>query len=413
MRATREVGNSMSNRLTLTATQYAPEPRTLRHEIQTVVNQETLKALRREWEELTATARDYSSCLSYAYCELAASILFQTRGRVEVIKLYDNRGLCALWPLAIHRKGLLRIAKALSCGADEEYGGPLVRGDAGDEVFNQLARATSEIKADVLQIRFVVINSPLHQVLIARSQSWLLPLVPKGLRDNVPGYSIAMREYATWKDFTAARPKLFTNSRRYQKRLNTHGTAEIGWCKTKEDAEAVITWLFGNKRRWAESRDLHTQYLKEDHIRDFFIKLAQRTDLTTTPLVTYTKLNGAPIAAMVNLIGPRTFEGYFTTYDEAFADCSPGNLMHEFCMKWAHENGRDFDFRPIHSAYKARWANRETQYSTLTIFLTLRGRLAELNLISGYMARLMGRLRASIKSRKASKPPVGTQTQTE
>jgi CelD/BcsL family acetyltransferase involved in cellulose biosynthesis len=404
----------MSNRLALTATQGVPESHTLRHEIQTFTDQEAFIEFRHEWEALTATAHAYSSCLTYDYCNLAATSLFQAGGKVQVIKLYDSKGLCALWPLAIHREGPIRIAKALTCGAHEEYGGPLIRANVNpQELFTHLARATKQLKADVLKVRFVEVTSPLHNALSSQPQSWLLPLVPKGLRDNVPGYSIAMREYATWKDFTAARPKLFTNSRRYQKRLNTHGTAEISWCKTKEDAEAVITWLFANKRRWAESRDLHTQYLKEDHIRDFFIKLAQRTDLTTTPLVTYTKLNGAPIAAMVNLIGPKTFEGYFTTYDEAYADCSPGNLMHEFCMKWAHENGRDFDFRPIHSAYKARWANRETQYSTLTIFLTLRGRLAELNLISGYMARVMGRLRASIKSRKASKPPVGTQTNTE
>jgi CelD/BcsL family acetyltransferase involved in cellulose biosynthesis len=404
----------MSDRLTLAAAQHVPKPHTLGHEIQTITDQQAFSELHREWEALAASANAYSSCLTYNYCDLAATTLFQTGGRVEVIKLYDSKGLCALWPLAIHRKGLIRTAKSLTCGADEEYGGPLIRANTNtEEVFTHLARATKQLKADVLKVRFVEVTSPLHEALNAQPQSWLLPIVPKGLRDNVPGYSISLRECATWKDFTATRPKLLTNSRRYQKRLNAHGTAEISWCKTKEDAEAVITWLFANKRRWAESRELHTQYLKEDHIRDFFIKLAQRTDLTTTPLVTYTKLNGTPIAAMVNLIGPKTFEGYFTTYDEAFADCSPGNLMHEFCMKWAHENGRDFDFRPIHSAYKARWANRETQYSTLTIFLTLRGRLAELNLISGYMARVLGRLRASIKSRRASKPPVGTQTQTE
>ncbi|MGF6995547.1 hypothetical protein P3T25_003915 [Paraburkholderia sp. GAS32] len=48
------------------------------------------------------------------------------------------------------------------------------------------------------------------------------------------------------------------------------------------------------------------------------------------------------------------------TSDEAFLVYSPGILMQEFCMKWSHANGRDFDLRPFYAPYIARWANRET-----------------------------------------------------
>lgn len=394
--ATRDGGNDMSVRLH-PITGSVPELGRLQHDVKTVADLDAFRAMRREWDGLVAVAQDYSYCLTYSYCELAASRVLSAGGIVEVIRVYDERGLCALWPVAIHRKGLLRVAKALSCGADEEYGGPLVRVEANAELWTLLAQATAEFHADVLQVRFAMSDGMLYRTLKSRPQSWLLPFVPKGLRDDVPGYSISLREYSRWDEFVATRSKsLFSDSRRNLKRLNTKGQTEFGWCKTAEDAEAVLTWLFENKRRWAVSRQFHTKYLMGNEVRDFFIELARQTDLFTTPLVTFLKLDGVPVAASVNLVGASHFEGFITTYDEAFAACTPGSLMHEFCMKWAHANGRDFDFRPIYTPYKARWANRETRHSTLSIFLTMRGRLAEFVLLDGYWARVKGRLRESL-----------------
>lgn len=378
-----------------------PELGRLQHDVKTVADLDAFRDMRHEWDGLIAVARNYSYCITYSYCELAASGVFSAGGIVEVIRVYDERGLCALWPVAIQRKGLFRVAKALSCGADEEYGGPLVRDETSAELFTLLARATAEFHADILQVRFVMSNGMLHQALESRPQSWFLPIVPKGLRDDVPGYSISFREYSAWDDFAATRSKsLFSDSRRNLKRLNAKGQTEFGWCKTAEDAEAVLTWLFDNKRHWAVSRQFHTKYLMGNEVRDFFIELARRADLLTTPLVTFLKLDGVPVAASVNLVGASHFEGFITTYDETLAACTPGSLMHEFCMKWAHANGRDFDFRPIYTPYKARWASRETRHSTQTIFLTLRGRLAELALLAGYWVRVKGRLRESLAARK-------------
>jgi CelD/BcsL family acetyltransferase involved in cellulose biosynthesis len=380
------------------------EVRRLQHDVKSITDLDAFRALRREWDQLIAAAHTYSFCITYSYCELAASRVWAAGGIVNVIRVYDERGLCALWPVAIQRKGLFRVAKALSCGADEEYGGPLVRDETNLEVMALLMRATAEIRADVLRIRFVVRESALYQALNSRPQSWFLPIVPKGLRDDVPGYLINLRQYPRWDDFAATRSKsLFSDSRRNLKRLNAKGQTEFGWCKTAEDAEAILTWLFATKRRWAESRQFDTKYLMGDEVRDFFIELARKTDLLTTPLVTFLRVDGVPVAGSINLVGQAYFEGFITTYDDAFSACTPGNLMHEYCMKWAYENGRDFDLRPVFTPYKARWANRETSHSTISIFLTIRGRLAEFALLAGYWARVKGRLRESLARRRAGK----------
>jgi CelD/BcsL family acetyltransferase involved in cellulose biosynthesis len=380
------------------------EVRRLQHDVKSITDLDAFRTLRREWDQLIAAAHTYSFCITYSYCELAASRLLAAGGIVNVIRVYDERGLCALWPVAIQRKGLFRVARALSCGADEEYGGPLVRDETNLEVMALLMRATAEIRADVLRIRFVVRESALYQALNSRPQSWFLPIVPKGLRDDVPGYLINLRQYPRWDDFAATRSKsLFSDSRRNLKRLNAKGQTEFGWCKTAEDAETILTWLFATKRRWAESRQFDTKYLMGDEVRDFFIDLARRTDLLTTPLVTFLRVDGVPVAGSINLVGQAYFEGFITTYDDAFSACTPGNLMHEYCMKWAYENGRDFDLRPVFTPYKARWANRETSHSTISIFLTIRGRLAEFALLAGYWARVKGRLRESLARRRAGK----------
>lgn len=393
----------MSVRLPATA-ESVSQARRLRLDVKTIISLDALRTLRCEWDGLIATARDFSFCLTYPYCEVAASILFTAGGTVEVIRVYDELGLCALWPVGIRRQGLIRVARALSCGAHEEYGGPLVRDETDNEVFTELVHATAKLHADVLQVRFVKLASLLFQALKTRPHSWLLPIVPNGLRDDVPGYAINLRDYSCWDEFVATRPKaLFSDLRRHLKRLGTKGLAELGWCKTPGDAAVVLTWLFDNKRRWAMSRQFHTQYLMTDQVRDFFIELAHRIDLSTTPLVTFLKLDGVPVSASVNLVAPHGLEVFITTYDESLGSFSPGSLMHEFCMRWAQAHGRDFDFRPVFSTYKARWATRETRHSTQTIFLTLRGRLGEFSLLAGYRTRLMGRFRASLTRKKKAR----------
>jgi CelD/BcsL family acetyltransferase involved in cellulose biosynthesis len=386
----------------------APEALRFQYDVKSFASLHAFSTLRHEWDGLVATARAYSFALTYLYCELAASNVLAAGGSVDVIRVYDARGLCALWPVAIQRRGWLRVAKTLSCGTDEEYGGPLVRDESDRDVMMQVVRATAELHADVLQVRFVRTDSPLYEALGTRPRSWLLSMVPKGLRDDVPGYTIDLRQYPRWEDFAATRSKsLFVDLRRHLKRLNAKGQTEIGWCKTADDAQAVLNWMFANKRHWAMTRQFHTKYLMSDAVRDFFIELAHRVDLSTMPLVTFIKLDGVPIAASLNLVGPRYFEGIITTFDEAFSDCTPGNVMHEFCMKWAHEQGRDFDLRPVFSTYKARWANRTAAHSTQTIFLSMRGRLAEYDLLAGYGMRIKGRLQGNLVSlrRAAAKHP--------
>jgi CelD/BcsL family acetyltransferase involved in cellulose biosynthesis len=363
-----------------------------RYAIQLIEALEAFRALRPEWEELEATSEDYSLCLTYGYCELAATQVLAKGGLVTVAMVYDDSHLLALWPLAIERKGLLRVANVLTCGNHEEYGGPLVKGRATRPLVAACVRAVMQVPADVLEIPFLQDGSLLQEALESAPQSWVLRVLPKRL-SVFPGYSVGLRRFAEWDDFSGTRSQsLRRNLRRYRKGLGLIGHTEFGWCTTPDDAVAVLNWLFANKRRWAVTRGLNTEYLMDDEVRDFFITLARQTDLSTVPLVAFVKVDGVPICASINLVGSRTLEYWIFTYDEAYNRYSVGNLLTEFVAKWAHANGCDFDMRIMYNEYKTYWVNRETRHRTRVVVLGFRGRLREISLLIFQISRVRRRL---------------------
>jgi len=122
--------------------------------------------------------------------------------------------------------------------------------------------------------------------------------------------------------------------------------------------------------------------------------LARQIDLSATPLVAFVKVDGIPVAASVNLVGPKSVEGFITTYDEAFSTYSVGSLLVDFLVRWSFASGRDFDFRVLHAEYKARWANNITSYKMRTIiFLSVRGRIEEFYLLAAIFSGVVRRVR--------------------
>jgi len=144
-----------------------------RHEIRAIEDFEAFKAMRREWDKLAATAEECPFCTTYQYCELAAALVLAKGGLVAVAMVYDDRDLLAMWPLAIHRKGPLRIAKALTCGNGEEYGGPLIKGVASRAVAAEAVGAVMQVPADILEVFLVQDGSILQESLESRrGEGW-------------------------------------------------------------------------------------------------------------------------------------------------------------------------------------------------------------------------------------------------
>ena len=87
----------------------------------------------------------------------------------------------------------------------------------------------------------------------------------------MPRYTIHFAGLASWRDFVATRAHSVRrqHNNRLRKFLREQQDIEFGWCRRADEAEAVLTWLFANKRDWAEARGLRTGYLMRPEMRDF------------------------------------------------------------------------------------------------------------------------------------------------
>lgn len=368
-----------------------------RIEMQRYDSRESFRALESQWLTLTDAPNSYSPFPCFEYGEVACATALANGAVIEMACVFEAHELVALWPVSIAMEGILRVARPLGCGCGEEYGGPIVKDSRRAELYKAAVESLKQIHADILYVPMLEHGSTLADALDAAPQAWAPRWLPARSR-TMPGYAIGLRTYALWNDFLATRPSAFRSALRYNPRkLAREGTVSCAWCRSAEETQNALHWLFANKRAWAAKRTIDTPYLMQNEVRDFFIALAAQVDLTLAPLVACVKVNGKIVAASINLVGARQVEYFITTYDEAFGTYSVGNVLIEFVARWAHEHGRDFDFRPLHGDYKARWADRQSLHETRVVVLTLCGRCVEAKLLWSQSKRVIRKL-ASLAS---------------
>ena len=334
-------------------------------------------SLRSEWDRLACESKSHSQSVTYDCGELAAASVFAKGQKIYVVKIYDDRGLALLWPIAVQRKGFVRIARDLRGSSDEEYGGPLMRASAGAEILRASVELLTQIKADVFEFAWVDDGSELHKVIEAFIQPWIVRHAPRRIRaapgsEGMPRHAIKFAGFASWHDFMATRPWTVhrNHDNQLRKLLKEQENVEFGCCTSADDAENILKWLFANKRSSAEAQGITTSYLMTLELRDSFIAMMRRADLGVPALVTYIKVAGKPIAASFSLVGPDVVEFFMTAYATEFSRYSAGILLLSYTAQWAHENGRDFDMRYLHVDDKAQWANHIAVCRRHAVFLT-------------------------------------------
>jgi CelD/BcsL family acetyltransferase involved in cellulose biosynthesis len=348
----------------------------VRQEVMQVPNLSSFAKLRAEWLRLEGLSRHHSLSVTYDYCALAAANSLASGAKIYVIKIYDDDGLALLWPLFVQRKGFVRIAYDLRCGSGADRGGPLVRHAAPAAVLGTAVSAIQQTKADIFVLDWVDEDTDLYKVIANWAQPWIIRRAPKRLlaargSEGARRYEIKFDGFPTWEDFIATRSRSVRtgHDRRLRQLRAEQKTVEFGWCTTAEEAEHVLNWVFANKRGWAEARGIQSGTLIARDVEDLYIALARRTDLRTTPLVTFIKVDGKPIAASLNAVGAKLIEGLVMTYDQAFRRYSPGILLIHYQAKWAYETGREFDLLRHDADYKTQWANHTAVCRRHAIFL--------------------------------------------
>ena len=287
----------------------------MRAQIQSISSPQEIEALRDEWQSLLARCPTYSQSQTHVYSGLAMERALAYGEKVMLICARDSNRLVGVWALSLRREGIFRVLRPVSCGNDQEYTLPLVAGDVETAALEAIMKAAQSVACDRIFLMQAPSESALARLVDGPPYSTLT-----SRRINQISYEVELTRYATWQDYIAQRNKKnYQRRQRRQRRLSEQGDVEIGWCRTRAEAEAVLNWIFDTKGRWARKGRKDAPWLEDSRVRDFWIELTKKVDLTNLPLVAFLKLNGQPISGAVHLIGGSCVKGFVTTFDEAFS----------------------------------------------------------------------------------------------
>ena len=331
-------------------------------------------ALEEPWRSLAGRATRYSMAQTFDYGLTALEQALSDGNEAYLILLRDGEALTGIWGLTLSRRSLHRTLEPFSCGAHEEFSGPLLQVDNAIDLAERALRLAVSIGADRLLLYNIEPNGPLD---VACGKLGL-PNKP----NEVAGFVVSSEKFPTWESAEKVVSREIRSSlRRYARRLEElepPRKLRIGWRQTPEESDRGIDFFMKQKRLWAERNRARSPWLHRDAVSSFFKRLSRRVDLSQFPVVATVALGDTPIAAALCLNTTHSVEYCFTAYDENYAKYGPGKLLLRFLIEWSLTKGRDFDFGITIAKYKEEWPVEKRVYVSRRLYLSARGRLSTL-----------------------------------
>jgi CelD/BcsL family acetyltransferase involved in cellulose biosynthesis len=362
-------------------------------ELQLLSSSESLAALAPEWLELLGRCFGYYLSQTFQWADATWRLVAQPAGRrLHCLVLRDGAGrLVAVWPLVARHEPGLTVIQPLGFEGSE-YSQPLV--DPGADVpacTEQMLRAAARL-GDTIQLLHVRSDSALAGVLTHRRHL-------AAATDEQPAPYLARADYGDWNGLAKSLGKKFRYSlRRGLLNLKQRGAVEIGPV-APADLPAMVDWALDQKKAWLARTNERNDWIGRADYRAFLLEMLQRRDETGQVVMFALRVAGQPVAAMIVAVDATRVEFYFTVFDPAWAEGSPGNVLTEHVVAWAFERGLDFDFRIGDEAYKERWTNRSVSVTTWHVATGLRGVPAVARLRYGKLRFAAGRQWQVLKRR--------------
>jgi CelD/BcsL family acetyltransferase involved in cellulose biosynthesis len=323
-----------------------------------------MDALQPEWDALHEDSHDSYLGESFAWTRLCWSHRYRKRELYCLtVRLYGR--LVAVWPLEIVREVLWRVASPIR--SSSEYCPFLIhpRVDA-EAVWEAVRRTLAHSGVDALRLLNVRADSVLGRRL-SRSPGWELY--------RSPSMSIGREEMADWPAFRARLPpKLRQSLGRYRRRFSESADLAFEDLTDPAEREAAWKWMLAVKRRWAERRGVRNKWLFSDEYDRFMTASLAELGAARRKIFVL-KADGAIVAGELASVDGARVEAFISCFDEAFAQFSPGVLLHEDCIRWAGEHGLDYEMRIGGGHLKESWATRTTYVTSYAIPFTPQGRL--------------------------------------
>ncbi len=293
---------------------------------------------------------------------------FPTR-RLATIVVSDNGRPVLIWPLAIERRALLRIAR--SAGAPiGQYDDILLHPDTdGDAAFGAALAALEEtIRPDLVVLERVRADSALRTALHDISPICWAEAAPYA--DLSQGVDAAL---------AALKPTVAKKQRKRMRRFHREGRVRFALASDPSEAEAWLAEALALKRGWLRSTGRISRAFIRAESCDCLAELA-RTLWKTGPaprmVISRLSLDGRTAAFEAGLQHGCTFYLYLRAFAPEFATFGPGNVLTQHMLGWCAENGIDrYDMLAPRSRNKGEWQSGEVAVLDFALPMTLGGRL--------------------------------------
>ena len=270
---------------------------------------------------------------------------------------HDEQGApLALLPLQRERHmGFLRITWMSIRGL--QYGGMLLRPGLTKEqretIYSHLWVALMAQKADYLDLPLLPADDPVVPFLAARC------------RQGLPNASfrIDFSSHEDWRSYELAlKPSARRSRKKRLNKLKRAGELTFTVHPAGRSMKLVLRQALEWKRQWLDMQGLEGALPYEPAFGKLLEALFAKPDEMQAWRVAVLALDGKPIAVDVGKVCNNAFHAWFSAYDAAYSEHSPGKIALWLMMQWCMENGiRAYDMLANPAPYKEDWANERRE----------------------------------------------------
>ncbi|MEZ2352670.1 GNAT family N-acetyltransferase [Caballeronia sp. RCC_10] len=325
------------------------------YRIDIIKTTEEFHALADEWQALwrRAGGRHHES---FVTCWLSWERVAKPIGRsLRIVAVRRDERLIAVWPLVRSRNRLWTVLRPLS-PESADYTTVLIDPEhVSVELIESIWRAALErCPSDIFLLPYLDHDDTLFR--LASSHQGLMT-------SKAHPYAIArLSREKDWESFAASLGTLSGKKPgALLRRLERQGKVEmriLGPGDQEENAR-MIDWMLACKRSWAERVDKKGAWLYSQAFRDYLVALANHpadSDGRPYARVMVLMLDGAPVAANMVGLGRSIMLGVMAGFDRDHSKLAPGAITTEAWVRWAVENGMDFDLGVGSETFKPYWS---------------------------------------------------------
>lgn len=336
-----------------------------------VTKEQEFLLLEDQWNNLWANNKNSSVFQSFNYCYHAwKSILKPLRRKLYCVIKRQNDQIVLIWPLIKYRKLLCSIVRPLGPVA-AEYTDPLIDDSINSQqiVHQMWEFLRKSLRSDIINLPFVKCDSLLYQE--------LLTLKTSDVDSDIAPY-VSWIPQQTWDEYYKSLSSSYRKVQNKKKRqLMATGTVSFEVIEDKAQYNTLISWLLTEKRKWGNRVNKKGAWIFSDRYKTFLINLSS-DQLHIQPFVIYAlKLNNIIIALQLAAVGKKHVNWMIAGFDADFSHSSPGIILNEYCLQWAHQHQLNCDFGAGAEENKLFWSKGQTRsLATLQIATSYWGRLA-------------------------------------